>query len=110
MESIKLLEPYGNENPQPILYSMARQAWPPKIVGNTHLKMYLEQDDRRMLEGIAFNRAHLNSVLRQKGLSLMVAFTPQINFYQGYSIQLMIKDFMIKRPAVNEKKVDSVNN
>lgn len=108
MESIKLLEPYGNENPQPILYSMARQAWPPKIVGNTHLKMYLEQDDRRMLEGIAFNRAHLNSILRQKGLSLMVAFTPQINFYQGYSIQLMVKDFMIKRPALTEKKVDAV--
>lgn len=105
MESIKLLEPYGNENPQPILYSLARQAWPPKIVGTTHLKMYLEQDDR-MLEGIAFNRAHLNSILRQKGLSLMVAFTPQINYYQGYSIQLMIKDFMIKQPAPSEKKLD----
>lgn len=109
MESIKLLEPYGNENPQPILYSMARQAWPPKIVGTTHLKMYLEQDDR-MLEGIAFNRAHLSSTLRQRGLSLMVAFTPQINYYQGYSIQLMIKDFMIKSPALLEKKSDHLTN
>lgn len=109
MESIKLLEPYGNENPQPILYSMAKQAWPPKVVGTTHLKMYLEQDDR-MLEGIAFNRAHLSSTLRQKGLSLMVAFTPQINYYQGYSIQLMIKDFMIKNSASLEKKLDHLTN
>ena len=38
MESAKLLEPYGNENPQPILYSDAWQTWPPKIVGKTHLK------------------------------------------------------------------------
>ncbi len=48
-----------------------------------------------MLEGIAFNRAHLGSLLRQKGLSHGRLHT-QINYYQGYSIQLMIKDFMIK--------------
>ena len=46
MESAKLLEPYGNENPQPILYCDAWQTWPPKIVGNPHLKLYLEQGDR----------------------------------------------------------------
>ena len=92
MESIRLLEPYGNENPQPILYSDAKQAWPPKVVGKTHLKLYLEQGDR-MLEGVAFGKAAHSPQLRKKELTLRVAFTPQINNFQGQSIQLMIRDF-----------------
>ncbi|NGX42392.1 MAG: Single-stranded-DNA-specific exonuclease RecJ [Chlamydiae bacterium] len=94
MESMKLLEPYGNENPQPILYTKAKQAWPPKVVGKTHLKLYLEQNDR-MLEGIAFGKAHLSPQLRKKDLLLEVAFTPQINTFQGPSIQLLVRDIRI---------------
>lgn len=97
MESIKLLEPYGNENPQPILYCKAKQAWPPKVIGKTHLKLYLEQGDR-MLEGIAFGKAAQGPMLRKKDLTLQVAFTPQINNFQGQSIQLMIRDFRIVEP------------
>jgi single-stranded-DNA-specific exonuclease len=94
MESIKLLEPFGNENPQPILYCNAKQAWPPKVIGKTHLKLYLEQGDR-MLEGIAFGKAAQSPILRKKDLMLSVAFTPQINNFQGQSIQLMIRDFKL---------------
>lgn len=94
MESIRLLEPFGNENPQPVLYCKAKQAWPPKVVGKTHLKLYLEQGDR-MLEGIAFNKAALSPLLRKKDLTLQIAFTPQITTFQGPSIQLMIRDFKI---------------
>lgn len=94
MESIRLLEPYGNENAQPILYTIAKQAWPPKVVGKTHLKLYLEQDER-MLEGIAFGQAAQSPILRKKDLKLRIAFTPQINNFQGPSIQLMIRDFQI---------------
>ena len=102
MESIRLLEPYGNENPQPILYCDAKQAWPPKVVGKTHLKLYLEQGDR-MLEGIAFGKAALSPMLRKKNLTLRIAFTPQINNFQGPSIQLMIRDFKIlENPAGQE--------
>lgn len=94
MESIKLLEPFGNENPPPILYSDAKQAWPPKIVGKTHLKLYLEQGDR-ILEGIALGKASSScSWLRKKNLTLRVAFTPQIDVFNNKScIQLIIRDF-----------------
>lgn len=91
MESIKLLEPFGNENPPPILYTEAKQTWPPKVVGKAHVKLYLEQSDR-MLEGMAFNRASQISKFRKKNSSLKVAFTPQINTYQGPSIQLLIRE------------------
>lgn len=94
MESMRLFEPYGNENPQPILYSDAKQAWPPKVIGKTHLKLYLEQGDR-ILEGIAFGRAKESPLLRKKDLILRVAFTPQINTFQGLSIQLMVRNFKI---------------
>lgn len=99
MESNRLLEPFGNGNPPPILYCYAKQAWPPKVIGKTHLKLYLEQGDR-MLEGIAFGKAAASPMLRKRDLTLRVAFTPQINNFQGPSIQLMIRDFQI----VDDKK------
>lgn len=91
MESTKLLEPFGNENAQPILYCDAIQTWPPKVIGKTHLKLYLEQGDR-VLEGVALGKAAYSPQLRKKNLKLRVAFTPQIN---KSSIQLLIRDFKI---------------
>lgn len=95
MESFSLLEPFGNENPAPILYCDAKQIWPPKIVGKTHLKLYLEQHER-MLEGIAFGMAEKKLRLVKKNLTLHIAFTPHINIFQNKSsIQLQIRDFQI---------------
>ena len=99
MESFNLLEPFGNENPAPILYCDSKQIWPPKVVGRAHLKLYLEQNDR-MLEGIAFNMAEKRSRLLKKNLSLHIAFTPHINnFLNKSSIQLQVKDFQIINPS-----------
>lgn len=92
MESFTLLEPFGNENPPPILYCDVKQTWPPKIVGKTHLKFYLEQDDRT-LEGIGFGMANKKERFAKKGLKLHLAFTPYINtFLSKTSLQLQIRD------------------
>lgn len=104
MESLKLLEPFGTENPQPILFCHTNQAWPPKVIGKTHLKLYLveqngnsEQEDRsredRILEGIAFGKGSYSQSLRKKNLNLLVAFTPQVN---KSGIQLLIREFKIR--------------
>lgn len=93
MESLRLLEPYGNENPQPVFYCCAKQAWPPKVVGK-NLKLYLQQGER-MFEGFAYGKASYAPLLRRPDLTLEVAFTPQINHYQGTSILLMVRDFKI---------------
>lgn len=100
MESIKLLEPFGNENPPPILYTSAKQAWPPKVVGKTHIKFYLkegnpEEQDERELEAMAFNKASHITKYRKKNTNLRVAFTPQVTSYQGPSIQLLIRELQI---------------
>lgn len=97
IESIKLLEPFGNENPPPTLYSKARQAWPPKTVGKTHLKLYLENGDR-LLEGMLFNKASQIAKYRKKHLHFLAAFTPQVNHYQGQSIQLLVRDLQLIPP------------
>jgi len=95
MESLELLEPYGNDNSPPILYCEAKQAWPPRVVGKSHLKFYLEQNER-MLEGIGFGMADRAPELRRRNLLLRVAFTPHINKFQNkISIQLVVRDFQI---------------
>lgn len=96
LESLKLMEPFGNENPPPLLFSDTVQAWPPKVVGKTHMKLYLQQDDDRLLEGIAFGMGHRNKELRKKNLNLCVVYTPHVNMFQNKaSIQLMVKDLHI---------------
>lgn len=98
MESLSLLEPFGNENPPPILYCDATQIWPPKVVGKYHLKLFLEQKDR-MLEGIGFGLADRKDQIRRKNILLQIAFTPHINlFLNKASIQLQIKDFHLANP------------
>ncbi len=93
LESMNLLEPFGHENPPPLLYTEAVQIWPPKVIGKYHLKLFLEQGDR-MLEGVAFGLAHRKEQLRGKNLPLRIAFTPHVNtFLNKSSIQLHIKDF-----------------
>jgi single-stranded-DNA-specific exonuclease len=95
LASLELFEPYGNENLQPILYCEAKQAWPPKVIGENHLKLYLEQGDR-MLEGIAFGMAEKRSLLKKSSALLRIAYTPQINrFHNKSSIQLLIRDFQV---------------
>ncbi len=95
LESLNLLEPFGNENSPPILYCEATQVWPPKLIGKLHMKLFLEQEDR-MLEGVAFGLGERQGELRKKGERLGVAFTPQVNmFLNKASIQLLIKDFHV---------------
>lgn len=95
MESMNLLEPYGNENPPPVLYCEAKQVWPPKVIGKSHLKFYLEQNGRS-LEGIGFGMAKRQYEFRKKDLTLLIAFTPQVNiFLNKSSIQLVIRDCKI---------------
>ena len=95
MESLNLLEPFGNENPAPIFYCDVKQVWPPKVIGKSHLKLYLDQNDR-LLEGIAFGMADRKQSLLRKNLPLRIAFTPHVNnFLNKSSIQLHIKDFQV---------------
>ncbi len=93
LESLNLLHPYGNGNPQITLHAIAKQLIPPKVISGKHLKLYLEQDGRT-LEGIAFNQGFRKEELSNNPCDIEIAFLPQLNVYLNKpSIQLQIKDF-----------------
>lgn len=95
IESLNLLEPFGNGNPVPLLYCDTVQTWPPKVVGKIHLKLFLEQQGR-VLEGIGFNLAGRKAEIQKGNIPLRVVFTPQVNmFLNKPSIQLHVKDFKV---------------
>jgi single-stranded-DNA-specific exonuclease len=95
IDSLSLLEPFGKENPPPLFYCDVVQTWPPKVIGQDHLKLFFEQNGRE-LEGMAFGLAHRKNELRGKNIPLKIAFTPYVNtFLNKSSIQLQIKDFQI---------------
>ena len=103
MESLQLLEPFGNENPPPILYAEAEQTWAPKVIGDHHLKMFLEQKDRG-LEAIGFNLSARKGQLKKKKTRLKLAFTPYVNVFRNkQSIQLQIKDFKVLKEKIPEE-------
>jgi single-stranded-DNA-specific exonuclease len=110
LESLNLLEPYGSDNPQAILYCYAKQVLAPRIVGKRHLKFYLEESDR-FLEGIGFNMAHRKADITKKNLKLLIAFTPQVNLYLNKSsIQLQIRDFQIVNITANSDSLVEKQN
>jgi single-stranded-DNA-specific exonuclease len=94
MDSLALLEPFGNENPAPVLLCEATLAGC-RVVGKQNLKVYLEEDDR-CIEGIAFGMAERRSLLSRKGDRLRVAFTPTVVTHQNKAaIHLQIRDFRV---------------
>lgn len=94
IESLELLEPFGQDNPPPVFYTQAQQVWMPKPFKRNHLKIFLEQDDI-ILEGVAFNMANCRQTLMKKHLALKIAFTPQVfNNLDASRMQLIIREFI----------------
>jgi single-stranded-DNA-specific exonuclease len=89
MDSLKLLEPYGQGNYPPVFFTEVTQVHDPKIIGRQHLKLFLEHNDR-MLEGIASGQSYKLPSLRGWKEPLRLAYTPQVS---GASIHLIIRDF-----------------
>ncbi len=89
MKDLALLEPHGMGNPEPVLVSSDIRFNDCRIVGTGHLKAVLSQEGSRV-EAIGFNLAsHLKTAQSQ---SHRVAFTPQINFWNGIeNVQIKIR-------------------
>jgi single-stranded-DNA-specific exonuclease len=72
------LRPFGPGNPPPVLACLEAQLVDSRIVGKKHLKLKLAQNGR-VHTAIAFDQAGLHPL---RG-NYDIAFTPQLNFYQG---------------------------
>ncbi|MBP8695450.1 MAG: single-stranded-DNA-specific exonuclease RecJ [Syntrophobacterales bacterium] len=84
------LAPFGIRNPEPIFCSRNVQVSYPTVVGNKHLKMRV-YGDGVSCSSIWFNRGDYAQDI--EGVRLDIAFTPQINTWNGSSnIQLKVRD------------------
>lgn len=83
------LEPFGSGNSTPIFVTrQARLRGAPRLVGNGHLKLWIENGERS-LDAIGFNFGRWEP----RGECVDIAFTPQWNEYQGdRRIQLKMVD------------------
>ena len=89
----EMLAPFGSRNPEPLLYARKVKASAPIIVGNNHLKMWVNSNNSSR-DSIWFNMGKYMTTLN--GATFDIVFTPQINNWNGsQDIQLKIKDVNI---------------
>jgi len=97
VRELERLAPHGPGNPVPLLVaSHVKVAGEPRLMGkkNDHLSFYLQQEGKS-IRAVGFGMGELLEPLK-KARSVSVAFTPQINSWQGNeSVELHLKDLKI---------------
>ncbi|MCC6954563.1 MAG: hypothetical protein IT290_10635, partial [Deltaproteobacteria bacterium] len=89
-EELTTLSPFGVANPSPIFVAKNVGVEGASPLGETHLRLRLQEQTTNHT-AVAWNMRG-NSLL-QKGRRINVAFSPELNTYQGVtSVQLHIKD------------------
>jgi single-stranded-DNA-specific exonuclease len=90
LSQLEGLAPFGRMNPEPVICVRNVQISSPSIVGNKHLRMRVFGNGVSC-NSIWFNKGHILEAL--SGASMDIAFTPQVNYWNGASsIQLKMKD------------------
>jgi single-stranded-DNA-specific exonuclease len=89
-------------NPEPILAAENLMAMESRLVGNGHLRLRIK-DGNRIRDAIGFRMGSLHPLI---GTPVNMAFSPQINLYQGRrTLQLRIVDLQIPpHPALSPKR------
>jgi single-stranded-DNA-specific exonuclease len=97
VREMERLAPHGPGNPVPLFVaSHVKVAGEPRLMGkkNEHLSFYLQQEGKS-IRAVGFGMAELADPLK-RARSVSVAFTPQINSWQGNeSVELLLKDVKI---------------
>jgi len=94
LSELDMLAPFGSQNPEPVLCTRHVNVSAPSVVGNNHLRMRINGDGVSC-NSIWFSKGHFLPVLA--GPDLDIAFTPQINNWNGASdIQLKMKDIVVR--------------
>jgi single-stranded-DNA-specific exonuclease len=93
IEQLDILAPFGSKNPEPLLCARNIKVSSPIIVGNSHLKMWVNSNGTSF-DSIWFNMGkHLTEL---NDANIDIVFTPQINNWNGSpNIQLKMKDVSI---------------
>lgn len=85
---LKLLEPFGSGNPEPVLMMQSVTVVERRLVGDGHVRLRLCKD------GCSFAAIAFRMAARQMPSEIDIAFYPEMNQWNGSSsLQLRIKDF-----------------
>lgn len=97
MNQIDRLEPFGERNEKPMLYSPdLRLAQPPRVIGadGSHLILHLRRGEH-VLKALAFGMAHRQDDL-SLGAPIHAAYTPRWNTFRGQTnLELVLADFKV---------------
>lgn len=97
VESLKMLEPYGNGNPAPLLCILgAETICVISLSGGKHMKFKIKKNGESF-ECVCFGKSP-EDIGVEAGDIVDVAFQPQINDYKGRkSVQLLLTDIYIHK-------------
>ena len=92
VRELEKLRPHGIGNPEPTFILKGVFLMSPRVVGNNHFKIRIRKNGAATFDAIGFRMGGLAQTVRN-GVRYDVAFTPEINSWQGEDrIQLRIKD------------------
>ena len=100
LKELEQFEPFGKDNPSPCfgIQRVKVVEGTPTAIGKekTHLKMYVS-DGMQKLCTIEWGAAEKLVSVKQPDVSVDIAFSPQINEWQGQqSVQLMLEDWHVR--------------
>jgi single-stranded-DNA-specific exonuclease len=89
LRDLERLEPYGLGNREPVFLARRARVAGQRIVGESHLKVFLEQDGRAM-SAIGFGMA---DVSLEPGNHVDVLYTPMVNEWGGFdTLELRLRE------------------
>ncbi len=97
LQELELLQPFGPENPRPMFLSPPLKVLDQSLFGkDKHIRFYLQDPESGVkLRGQFWRQGRHLKEISLKGRSLRLAYTPDINIYQGLvSIRLNIKEIL----------------
>lgn len=109
VETVKLLEPFGAENPAPIFAMKNLKVSDYKFMGQlqNHLKLFCNSDNGKIFECIKWSTS---SFEQDKGEEINLAFSPEINEFNGKTtVQLLIKDMQFPNVVSYENPVKFID-
>jgi single-stranded-DNA-specific exonuclease len=93
-EELRLLDPYGAGNPEPVFMTRGlRILSAPRVMKERHLKLMVAGADNRPLEAVWWDGVEQSGQTLQPGMSIELAYTLEPNTWQGQTrLQLCVKD------------------
>lgn len=109
INEIKLLAPFGMDNPEPTFVIHEVQASSNRRIGQNkdHLKLTLENNNQAV-DSIAFSLGHLNDYISPASSLSIVGKLDENEWNGNKKAQLMVEDIKIKSPLVYDKRTSQL--